>query len=51
MIGRRFIPRNRLFLHPEYDEPMQFRRISKCFIRKGHTCGKYLGVLRVRQQM
>jgi hypothetical protein len=44
MVARRFIPRNRFFFNPEYDEPMQFRRISKCFIRKGHTCGKYLGV-------
>ena len=30
-------------MYPDYDEPTQFRRIQQCFIRKGHTCGKYLG--------
>jgi hypothetical protein len=29
--------------YPEYEEPTQFRRISQCFIRKEHSCGKYLG--------
>lgn len=33
-----------LALYPEYEEPSQLRRISKCFIRKDHTCGKYLGM-------
>lgn len=31
-------------MYPDYEEPMQLRRISQCFIRKGHTCGKYLGM-------
>ena len=26
-----------------YEEPASFRQIQQCFIRKGHTCGKYLG--------
>lgn len=41
-IRRRYLA-NRGFLYPDYEEPTQFRRISQCFIRKEHTCGKYLG--------
>jgi hypothetical protein len=44
MVTRRRYPTNRGYLfYPDYEEPMQFRRISQCFIRKEHTCGKYLG--------
>ena len=44
MVTRKRYPANRVYFpYPEYEEPMQFRRISRCFIRKEHTCGKYLG--------
>jgi hypothetical protein len=41
---RRIFRRPDLFMYPEFDEQVQFKRITKCFIRKGHSCGKYLGV-------
>jgi hypothetical protein len=45
MVSRRRYLANRGYLmYPDYEEPMQLRRISQCFIRKGHTCGKYLGM-------
>lgn len=28
--------------HP-YEEPTSFKRIQQCFVRRNHTCGKYLG--------
>ncbi len=35
---------NRGYLFPLQDEePTQFRQIQQCFIRKDHSCGKYLG--------
>ena len=40
---RRYLTGGGYLLNPGYEEPIQFRRIDQCFIRKGHACGKYLG--------
>lgn len=40
----RFYRYNRGFLtFPEVSQPTQFREVSKCFVRKDHSCGKFLG--------
>ena len=41
-IRRYLSPRDYRSLIP-YHEPTPFRQIQQCFVRKGHTCGKYLG--------
>ena len=41
--GRRYLTNRGFLLYPESQEPTPFRRINQCFIRKEHTCGKYLG--------
>jgi len=43
VLRRRYVGNRGYLLYPEYEEPVQFRRILQCFIRKGHTCGKNLG--------
>ncbi|MBI2859707.1 MAG: hypothetical protein HYX90_11590 [Chloroflexi bacterium] len=40
---RRFFAGRGYLMPPDFEEPTQFRRIAQCFIRKEHTCGKYLG--------
>ncbi len=42
-IRRRYLANRGYLLYPDYEEPLQFRRISQCFIRKEHTCGRHLG--------
>ncbi|MBE9512514.1 MAG: TMF family protein [Chloroflexi bacterium] len=40
----RFYRYNRGFLRfPEMQQSTQFREIPKCFVRKDHSCGKFLG--------
>ena len=41
-IRRYFMRRDRPYIGL-YEEPTSFKQIQQCFIRKGHTCGKYLG--------
>jgi len=44
MVTRRRVLMNRGYfgIYPD-EEPKPFKRIQQCFIRKGHTCDKYLG--------
>jgi len=45
MVTRRRYLANRGFpLYAESQETTHFKRIDRCFVRKEHSCGKYLGV-------
>ncbi len=43
-MARRFVPSNMAFYDfGRYEKPTHFKKISTCFIRKDHTCDKYIG--------